>query len=266
MFPCGANPCRSNIKEKKGGELAERRRGKRGAKKYPLYIRKNLGGEKEKVKQMKQTRKSLRKDKKGFTGLEAAIVLTAFIVVAAVFSYMVLGAGFFSTEKAKAVVHTGVEQTTSSCELAGDVIGEGNTTPATDILENVTLYLELTAGENPLDMDKMTVSYTDKYVYVANLTRNATTDAEHRNITVTQGQWDYAFVKNQADSRGDDDNMLDANEKVKMFIWLPAEAGNSAGGVISYDWLQLEVKPEQGGTLPVKKTVPGSIDDIMILY
>ncbi|MHC1635380.1 MAG: archaellin/type IV pilin N-terminal domain-containing protein, partial [Candidatus Methanospirareceae archaeon] len=29
----------------------------------------------------------LRKDKKAFTGLEAAIVLTAFVVVAAVFSY-----------------------------------------------------------------------------------------------------------------------------------------------------------------------------------
>ena len=211
---------------------------------------------------MKQTRKSLRKDKQGFTGLEAAIVLTAFIVVAAVFSYMVLGAGFFSTEKAKAVVHTGVEQTTSSCELAGDVIGHGSGTK----LVNATLYLELTAGENPLDMDKMTISYTDKYVYVAALTRDTTTDAEHRNITVTQGQWDYSFVKNQEGDRGDDDNMLDANEKVKMFIWLPAEAGNSAGGVISYDWLQLEVKPEQGGTLPVKKTVPGAIDDIMILY
>lgn len=30
----------------------------------------------------------------GFTGLEAAIVLIAFVVVAAVFSYVVLGAGF----------------------------------------------------------------------------------------------------------------------------------------------------------------------------
>jgi len=52
----------------------------------------------------------MRKDTWGFTGLEAAIVLNAFIAVAAVFSYMVLGTGFFSTKKAKAVVHTGMEQ------------------------------------------------------------------------------------------------------------------------------------------------------------
>jgi len=36
-----------------------------------------------------------------FTGLEAAIVLIAFVVVAAVFSYVVLGAGFFTTQKAQ---------------------------------------------------------------------------------------------------------------------------------------------------------------------
>ena len=63
--------------------------------------------------------------RKGFTGLEAAIVLTAFVVVAAVFSYVVLNAGFFTTQKSKEVVHTGVEQATSSVELAGDVIGYG---------------------------------------------------------------------------------------------------------------------------------------------
>lgn len=79
---------------------------------------------KGKVKQQEQ-RKSLRKDQRGFTGLEAAIVLTAFVVVAAVFSYVVLNAGFFTTQKSKEVIHTSVEQATSSAELAGNVIGHG---------------------------------------------------------------------------------------------------------------------------------------------
>ncbi|MEM3699066.1 MAG: archaellin/type IV pilin N-terminal domain-containing protein, partial [Archaeoglobaceae archaeon] len=48
----------------------------------------------------------LRRDEKGFTGLEAAIVLIAFVVVAAVFSYVMLGAGFFTTQKSKQVVDT----------------------------------------------------------------------------------------------------------------------------------------------------------------
>ena len=43
------------------------------------------------------------KNEKGFTGLEAAIVLIAFVVVAAVFSYVMLGAGFYTTQKSKKV-------------------------------------------------------------------------------------------------------------------------------------------------------------------
>ncbi|MDD1660888.1 MAG: flagellin, partial [Methanomicrobiales archaeon] len=50
--------------------------------------------------------KRLLSREEAFTGLEAAIVLIAFVVVAAVFSYVVLGAGFFSTQKAQESVHT----------------------------------------------------------------------------------------------------------------------------------------------------------------
>ena len=44
--------------------------------------------------------KLLKLQENGFTGLEAAIVLIAFVVVAAVFSYVVLGAGFYTTQSA----------------------------------------------------------------------------------------------------------------------------------------------------------------------
>ena len=59
----------------------------------------------------------------GFTGLEAAIVLIAFVVVAAVFGYVVLGAGFFTTQKSQEVVHTGIESASSTLQLQGDVYG-----------------------------------------------------------------------------------------------------------------------------------------------
>jgi len=214
---------------------------------------------------MKQKRKSLRKDTRGFTGLEAAIVLTAFIVVAAVFSYMVLGAGFFSTEKAKAVVHAGVEQTTSACELAGDVIGLSNGESG---LENVTLYLQLTAGQSPIDLDTMGIAYTDKYVYNGSLVHDEdATDTDHNSIDVsTNGTWDFAFVEDKLRDRGDDNNMLDANEKVQVYIWLPADAGNGNGFVEANEWFQIEVKPEAGGAITIRKTVPGDIDAVMPLY
>ena len=62
----------------------------------------------------------------GFTGLEAAIVLIAFVVVAAVFSYVVLGAGFFTTQKAQETVYKGVEQSTANIQMIGSVYGLSN--------------------------------------------------------------------------------------------------------------------------------------------
>jgi len=99
----------------------------------------------------------LLKNDKAFTGLEAAIVLTAFVVVAAVFSYVVLGAGFFTTEKSKEVIHTGVEQATSSAELVGDVIGIKS---GAANLTYINFTVQLTAGNNPLDLNETTISYT----------------------------------------------------------------------------------------------------------
>src|SRR5665647_1552751 len=99
------------------------------------------------------------KDEKGFTGLEAAIVLIAFVVVAAVFSYVMLGAGFFTTQKSQEVVHTGVQQASSSIALSGDVIVKGSLAGGT--ADQITFYITNTAGGTNVDLDKTILTYTD---------------------------------------------------------------------------------------------------------
>ncbi len=59
----------------------------------------------------------------GFTGLEAAIILVAFVVVAGAFSFTVLGSGYFTTQKAQKTIFTGVDQSTSTLHVVGDVYG-----------------------------------------------------------------------------------------------------------------------------------------------
>jgi flagellin FlaB len=207
--------------------------------------------------------KDFGKDEKAFTGLEAAIVLTAFVVVAAVFSYVVLGAGFFTSEKSKEVIHTGMDQATSSVELAGDVIGYGNVSATPDDtmrLTNVTVYLQLTAGNNPVDISKMTVAYADKYVYVGNITGMDTA------VISAAGQWNYTFVNDQSGESGDGDVLLDSGETVKVHISLPDEAGNANHGVAVNNWLQIELKPAKGASIGIEKTVPGAVDTIMVLH
>ena len=177
--------------------------------------------------------KDFGKDEKAFTGLEAAIVLTAFVVVAAVFSYVVLGAGFFTSDKAKEVIHSGVEQATSSIELSGDVIAKNSS--STDV-GYVLMTVQLTAGQSAVDMrsDKMVISYFDKNQY----SKEAT--------------WSSSWIKGSGD-------MLDPNEKAEINVTIP-------GNLIKNMAFTIEVKPPMGSTLPVTRTVPGQIDTVMNLH
>ena len=95
------------------------------------------------------------KKEAAFSGLEAAIVLIAFVVVAAVFSYVMLGAGFFATQKAQEVTYSGIKQTTSNLILDGYLYG--GTAPFTTL----TFYLKVPeAGEaQDISSGKVTLLY-----------------------------------------------------------------------------------------------------------
>ena len=176
-------------------------------------------------------------DQKGFTGLEAAIVLTAFVVVAAVFSYVVLNAGFFTAQKSEEVVHTGVEQATSSVELVGDVIAHGEGTSVT----NVTLTLGLTAGRSPIDLKigRTVIAYSDKNQYEANLTR------------------DLTWVGEQVTP----DTVLEAGEKAQIVV----DLSTLTTPLTKNTRFTIEVKPPEGSVLTLERTVPPAIDAVMNL-
>jgi len=63
-----------------------------------------------------------RSDQKGITGLETAIILIAFVVVASVFAYTILSAGIYSSEKGKEAIHSGLSTAGASIQLSGPVL------------------------------------------------------------------------------------------------------------------------------------------------
>ena len=199
---------------------------------------------------MMAKRSSLRKDERAFTGLEAAIVLTAFVVVAAVFSYVVLNAGFFTTQTAKSTVHTGVTQATSSVELAGDVIGYGNT--AESKLDNVTFYLRLTAGKNPVNINKTIVTFTTSEKHIV-LTKNYTAH-DNSSKSISENEWTFSWI-DPLESPAD--NLLEKCEKVCIKANIPDLGTNTD--------FTIEVKPPEGTTLGIDRSVPPAIYDVMNL-
>ncbi|AFD00668.1 putative archaeal flagellin [Methanocella conradii HZ254] len=180
----------------------------------------------------------------GFTGLEAAIVLIAFVVVAAVFSYVMLGAGFFTSQKSKEVVHTGVDQATSSIELAGDIIGVGD--PVTQNLTAVKITVQLTAGNNPVDINKTIISYRTTNTYNASVFDGSNPDEVQWITTVNEGT---------------PNNLLEKYEKVQLTI--PIIAAEQVG---PNQKIVLEVKPPTGAILAIQGTTPAAIDPVMVLY
>src|SRR5512142_1887967 len=62
--------------------------------------------------------RAARNDERGITGLETAIILIAFVVVAAVFAFVVLSTGLFSSERGKEAVYAGLAKTRGTMELS----------------------------------------------------------------------------------------------------------------------------------------------------
>jgi flagellin FlaB len=183
-----------------------------------------------------------------FTGLEAAIVLIAFVVVAAVFSYVVLGAGFFTTQKSQQVVSSGVSQASSSFEILGDVYGLG----ADNEMTAVQFVIGLTAGGSPIDVNSTTVTWsTSTVVETLDYVTNATAEGD-----LAAGEW--GIIARNPDS-ADADFLLENQEQFTIV----AKPSAAIGANINFN---VEIKPSVGATLSIKRKTPAQIDAVNLLY
>ena len=188
-----------------------------------------------------------------FTGLEAAIVLIAFVVVAAVFSYVVLGAGFFTSQTAQATVHTGVQQASSSIELVGNVYGIGNSGDTSTFLHYVNTTVALTAGGTAMDMSQMVVSYNDGTTNLPSMTMETDITCP---ATIAAGYTKWC-VADRINANADD--LLEPNEQFIIAIGLPSTTTANTKFTIN-------LQPAVGAVLPITRTVPGGIRGVQPLY
>jgi len=202
-----------------------------------------------------------------FTGLEAAIVLIAFVVVAAVFSYVVLGAGFFTTQTAQATVHTGVAQASSSLEIVGNVMAIMNTDTTTQI-SYVNTSVALTAGGTPMDLTQMVISYTDNNKG-RNPNINSTFGLDCANLvagdlstTVTDQddlQWCVSQKINDLNAATTPNNLLEPNEIWVISIQTPSTA--TVNTKVTFN-----MQPAVGAVLPISRTLPGGLNAVQAIY
>jgi len=188
-------------------------------------------------------------EQSGVTGLETAIILIAFVMVASTLAYVVLTAGLYSSQKAKEAVHAGLSEVSATMQLKGNVflkmVGGFGT--------EMYLTLGVTQGSGGIDFtdssnstNKVIISYADEY------NQYPTLDWTTTKLTTT-----------------DNDSMLDPNELFLITVDLATVSANASSDdekVGPYHQFALEIKPPSGAVLTIERTVPARVNQIVNLY
>ena len=213
------------------------------------------------------------KNEDAFTGLEAAIVLIAFVVVAAVFSYVMLGAGFFATQEAQQVVHTGSQQASSSLEIIGNVYGYNVSSP--DAEENFTTKLDYlvftvgnTAGGTPIDITQMLVTYvcgdvSEVITYDADksVVKPEGEPIDPGNVSGTDGILNstWTVIQTYNDVGGARNHLLESGEQFVLAVRLPTDKPENNVR------FSVNLHPAVGAVYPIERTVPAYLNRVNIL-
>jgi flagellin FlaB len=171
-------------------------------------------------------------DDRAFTGLEAAIVFIAFIVVAAVFAYVVLGLGVVTSQKSQEAMHTALGEAGSALRPGQSVIAKVDNTQG--LVKFVEFDLETATNLAAIDLGRMTYTIMTKDALV-------TFPPGDSRVTVT---WRYPE---------DGGALLEAGELVTVRLNM---TGVSLG---RGDTFTLQMIAAGGETAALTRTVPAGI-------
>jgi flagellin FlaB len=190
---------------------------------------------------MKNARRRMQ-DERGITGLETAIILIAFVVVATVFAFIVLTTGIFSAERGKETVYAGLQKARGTIEVRGGVIALSSAPPAVD---RFSFTVANTAGGDPVPLDPAATSNRTVLAY-----RDALVAVNDVPYTIT------VIV-------GNADNLLEPGE---LFVIDVATSGIT-GATIGPDmrWT-IELQTPVGAVIDLTRTMPSAISPVMQLH
>jgi flagellin FlaB len=235
---------------------------------------------------------------KGIVGIEATIVLIAFVVVAAALAFVVLNMGFYTTQRSKEVMSQGLAQASSALEIDGTVLArvEGQR------LTCAVIPIRLSAGQKDVDLTPgkadivvwvinkggVTSTYTNSTHNPPSSWTQAITDLKkylndmlNHNLLPSYNGYTTIYVANYTIDElcaaagitwsgvaivwrqpNNGDTVLQAGEKVMVvinFTKLGTILKQVDGGLEPYDVFKVEIKPPIGSALTVERQVPASL-------
>jgi flagellin FlaB len=181
-------------------------------------------------------------EERGMTGLETAIILIAFVVVAAVFAFVILSTGLFSSERGKEAVYAGLAKTRGTMTLTGGVIATSDGT----MITNLTFSMTLAAGGDSVNLNntdpinRTVISYIDQNVIDP--------DIEYTVQAIT----------------GNGDLLLQQGELLTVSIDFAAQVGGPVFNIGTNKNFILEIKPPTGSYMVLQRQTPPSLNQTII--
>jgi flagellin FlaB len=223
---------------------------------------------------------------RGITGLEAAIILIAFVVVASVFAFTVLSTGIFASERSKETVFAGLQETKSTLEPRGATVAYKADRDGTDTVYKISFIVSNAVDGEAVDL---TPPYTAN---TAATDPDISSGAECKTIIAytdpNQFLGDVPRTVNWLGTNNGD-SLLERGEKAEISVWLlirdTTQAitsstattywtadSNGAHGILptgtilgKNDKFSLTLDPPSGAVLNIERTLPARLDAIMDL-
>ena len=185
------------------------------------------------------------REEDGITGLETAIILIAFVVVATVFAFVVLTTGVFSSERGKETVFAGLAKARGTMEIRGGIVVTA--TGATLAVDDIQFAVATAAGGDPIPLDPAATT---------NRTVIAFRDAEVVDNDVT-------FTVTPI--IGDGDNLLETGELTVIAIDVPTGI-TPAPTIDSNDRWTMEIQTPVGAVIDITRQMPAELAVVMQLH
>ncbi len=194
------------------------------------------------------------KQKRAIVALEAAIILIAFVIIAGVFSFMVINQGLFATQQGQSVIQQGVQQASSPLTVDGTTFVKASADGAnvTGLLIPLevfgTSYVSMNQNTTVVTLQVGGNAWADVYAGVNGTTAGETFD---HMLTRTPQNQGILYIQNQS---GNSSEALASGEKSYLVISL-----SPTNAALPQSQITVEIRSEKSAPLTVQISIPDSI-------
>jgi flagellin FlaB len=234
---------------------------------------------------MNLIQKGHRHTHRGIIGIESAIVLIAFVIVAAALAFVVLNMGFSTTQKAKTSIIAAVEEAGSSLEVSGKITAIGDV--SNNVLNATTIPIKIVSGGASSNIDgnftsikiiTSDIEYDNVYTYGALYVGTYVNATEAWEVAMDNG-WlcgpapaiscnPYNGTLNPTQTiaiiyftvNQNDNTILESGEHAQLAV---AYAQNDRPA--SLDFVAFEISTPKGAPLTVSRDVPNITNGVVDL-